>query len=112
MYCAIFSENSLINKILNGIRLSLIFIANLFLLYFYDSRNSKMEPRENVEKREEDREEIDAIKEGETLVALLSRLEHIEEKLKGMKTNGNERAGKVLYNIEEALKPKEKKIIK
>ena len=71
-----------------------------------------MEPKENVEEREEDKEKFDVIKKGENLVLLLSRVEVIVKKLKGLEAHGNEKAGKALRSIEESLKPKENKINK
>ena len=70
------------------------------------SGNSKLEQKENVGEREENKEEFDALKEGANLVKLLSKKEVIVEKLKGLVANGNEEAGRVLSSIEESLKPK------
>ena len=64
-----------------------------------------MEPKENVEEREEDKEKFDVIKKGENLVLLLSRVEVIVKKLKGLEAQGDEKAGKVLRSIEEKQKP-------
>lgn len=105
MYSVISSKNSLTDKILNGVRHSLITIVNFFLLYFFDLTIRKMEPKVNVEVRVEDNEEFDAIKNGEILLLLLLKLPLIVEKLKGLEAQGDEKAGKVLRSIEEKQKP-------
>lgn len=105
MYSVISSKNSLTDKILNGVRHSLITIVNFFLLYFFDLTIRKMEPKVNVEVRVEDNEEFDAIKNGEILLLLLSKVPLIVEKLKGLEAQGDEKAGKVLRSIEEKQKP-------
>ena len=105
MYSVISSKNSLTDKIINGVRHSFITIVNFYLLYFFDLTIRKMEPKVNVEVRVEDNEEFDAIKNGEILLLLLSKVALIVEKLKGLEAQGDEKAGKVLRSIEEKQKP-------
>ena len=105
MYSVISSKNSLTDKIINGVRHSFITIVNFYLLYFFDLTIRKMEPKVNVEVRVEDNEEFDAIKNGEILLLLLSKVALIVEKLKGLEAQGDEKAGIVLRSIEEKQKP-------
>ena len=96
----------MIYKIINGVHHTIITIINFVLLYISKSGNSKLEQKENVGERDENKEEFDALKEGANLVKLLSKKEVIVEKLKEFVVNGNEEAGRVLSSIEESLKPK------
>ena len=101
MYVNLDPIKSLAYKIINGIHHTLVTIINFILLYI----SSKMEPKKNVEKREEDKnkEELDPLKEGANLLALLIKKKIILDKLKGLEANGNEEAGRTLRSIEESL---------